>query len=218
MSNVNKPYVIVVGFDYSEGGALALAQAIEMGASQESAELHVANAVSFIPPAVWVGYAPQAGTSGIPIDEARKDLEGYIAKQILSLRENRPEMRLPRIVPHVRVGPPAEEIAQLCSDLEADLVVVGTHGRRGVSRLLLGSVAEGVVRLAPCPVFVARAKRLVTVATIEPPCPECVKTRQATQGAQMWCAQHSERHGQRHTYHQGDRVSSDASLPLVYHT
>jgi hypothetical protein len=120
------------------------------------------------------------------------------------------------VVTHIRVGPAADEIAQLCADLEADLLVVGTHGRRGVSRMTLGSVAEGVVRLAPCPVFVVRAKLLVTVAAIEPPCTECVKARQATRGEQLWCEQHSERHGQRHTYHHGDRVSEDGSMPLVF--
>jgi hypothetical protein len=61
-----------------------------------------------------------------------------------------------------------------------------------------------------------RAKRLVTVAKIEAPCSECVKTRNATKGERLWCDQHSERHGQRHTYHQGDRVSTDGAMPLVF--
>lgn len=220
MSNVKKPYVIVVGVDYSELGELAFSRAIELAAAEPRAEVHVVNTVSFIPPALWIGYVPQPGPSGVPIDQARADLDRYLAKQVLLLRKERgeQELQLPRIVAHVRVGPPAEEIAQLCSDLDAELAVVGTHGRRGASRILLGSVAEGVVRLAPCPVFVVRPKRIVTVATIEPPCPECVKTRQATQGERMWCDQHSERHGQRHTYHQSDRVASDGTMPLVFHS
>ena len=45
-------------------------------------------------------------------------------------------------------------------DVEADLIVVGTHGARGVERLLLGSVAQAIVRSAKLPVLVARPKRL----------------------------------------------------------
>jgi nucleotide-binding universal stress UspA family protein len=55
-------------------------------------------------------------------------------------------------------GPPAAEIARLAESGDFDLVVTGTHGRHGVGRLLLGSVAERVVRDAPCPVLVARAR------------------------------------------------------------
>ncbi len=114
------------------------------------------------------------------------------------------------------VDRPAYQIAQLAADVEADLVVVGTHGRRGVSRFLLGSVAEMTTRLAPCPVLVVRSKAIpVPVPSIEPPCPRCLETRRATDGQEFWCEQHRERHGRRHTYHQTDRVSADANLPLV---
>jgi len=51
------------------------------------------------------------------------------------------------------------EIVQAAADWSADLVVVGSHGRTGVSRWLLGSVAEYVVRHAPCSVEVARARK-----------------------------------------------------------
>jgi len=51
----------------------------------------------------------------------------------------------------------ADTIAQVARDWKADLLVVGTHGRRGVSRLLIGSVAERIVRLAPCPLLLIRA-------------------------------------------------------------
>jgi universal stress protein A len=49
-----------------------------------------------------------------------------------------------------------EEIVQLARDERADLVVIGTHGRGGINRALLGSVADRVVRLAPCPVLTVR--------------------------------------------------------------
>lgn len=51
------------------------------------------------------------------------------------------------------MGDPATEIIELGGKEEVDLIVMGTHGRTGVSRLLMGSVAELVVRKAPCPVL-----------------------------------------------------------------
>jgi nucleotide-binding universal stress UspA family protein len=53
-------------------------------------------------------------------------------------------------------GLPAAEIARLAQEGSFDLVVVATHGRRGVKRVLLGSVAERIVRDAPCTVLVVR--------------------------------------------------------------
>ena len=57
----------------------------------------------------------------------------------------------------VRGGHPAREILTVADEFHADLVVIGTHGRGGVEHLLLGSVAEKVMRKAPCPVMVVPA-------------------------------------------------------------
>jgi nucleotide-binding universal stress UspA family protein len=54
------------------------------------------------------------------------------------------------------MGDPAGEIVRIATDEGAELIVLGTHGRTGVTRLLMGSVAEVVVRRAPCPVLVYR--------------------------------------------------------------
>jgi universal stress protein A len=56
----------------------------------------------------------------------------------------------------VQVGVPFEEIAKIAQEEHADMIVMGTHGRSGLNRALLGSVAERVVRLAPCPVLTIR--------------------------------------------------------------
>jgi universal stress protein A len=56
----------------------------------------------------------------------------------------------------VHTGSPAHEIVQAARRLPADLIVISTHGRTGLKHVLLGSVAEQVVRTAPCPVFVVR--------------------------------------------------------------
>jgi nucleotide-binding universal stress UspA family protein len=58
----------------------------------------------------------------------------------------------------VRVGSPYAEIDAAAKDLRADLICVSTHGRTGLAHLLLGSVAEKVVRHAPCPVLIVPSK------------------------------------------------------------
>jgi nucleotide-binding universal stress UspA family protein len=57
----------------------------------------------------------------------------------------------------VTIGEPAEEILRTAEETEADLIVVGTHGREFIGRLLLGSVAEAMLRRAPCPVLTLHA-------------------------------------------------------------
>ena len=64
-------------------------------------------------------------------------------------------------------GSAARAIVTYARDQAADLIVVGTHGRTGVSHVLMGSVAEAVARLAPCPVLIVPAPR--EVATTETP-------------------------------------------------
>lgn len=58
---------------------------------------------------------------------------------------------------HLLTGDPAEAIVRFAADQGADLIVMGTHGRTGLRRLLMGSVAEAVVRRAPCPVLTFKA-------------------------------------------------------------
>jgi nucleotide-binding universal stress UspA family protein len=62
------------------------------------------------------------------------------------------------IVGHFTLGEPTHEILKLCSELEADLLVVGTHDASGLERLLLGSISERLVRKAPCAVLVVRPR------------------------------------------------------------
>jgi nucleotide-binding universal stress UspA family protein len=57
---------------------------------------------------------------------------------------------------HLVVGDPAVAISDLAKSEGVDLIVMGTHGRTGLRRLLMGSVAEAIVRRAPCPVFVLK--------------------------------------------------------------
>ena len=54
------------------------------------------------------------------------------------------------------MGDPSTEIVRIAEEERAELIVLGTHGRTGLSRILMGSVAEAVVRHAPCPVLIYR--------------------------------------------------------------
>jgi len=63
----------------------------------------------------------------------------------------------PAIEHRLMEGDPAAEIVCVATDTACDLIVMGTHGRRGIGRLLMGSVAENVMRHAPCPVLTVKA-------------------------------------------------------------
>lgn len=58
---------------------------------------------------------------------------------------------------HVRIGHAPRRILEFADERRTDLIVLASHGRTGLSRLLIGSVAEKVVRLAPCPVFTVKS-------------------------------------------------------------
>ena len=64
------------------------------------------------------------------------------------------------LVATVRMGHVAQTIVDYAADVQADLIVMGTHGRTGVAHFIIGSVAERVVRVAPCPVLTVGAHRL----------------------------------------------------------
>ena len=207
--------VIVVGLDYSELSDAALARAFELASREPAADVHV---ISVLPPVhADPSYLPKATLLDAEIASGRlKDYVETKLRDFSAAHEGRRASVPGRVVSHVCFDAPAHGIAQLAADLEADLVVVGTHGRQGLARLMLGSVAEAVLRLAPCPVLVMRPKsQLADGPAIEPPCPRCVEAREKSAGSELWCAQHQERHGRRHTYHQGDRAGVETNFPLV---
>jgi nucleotide-binding universal stress UspA family protein len=217
MKSESHPYTVVVGVDYSESSDLVLEAALDAAADKPGAVVHVLHVLpapqTFLTPDIVTTPDGKVSVAGECAEELKQYVTRIVAKRALEQRGGPAS-----VVTHVIADKPAEQVAQLAADVEADLVVVGTHGRRGVPRLLLGSVAEMTIRLAPCPVLVVRRKTAPEpVPTIEPPCPRCVETRRATEGREFWCEQHREHHGRRHTYHQTDRVSADGNLPLVFH-
>jgi nucleotide-binding universal stress UspA family protein len=96
----------------------------------------------------------------MPTPVATPDLDEMIAAAKSGIANLAATLDLGRLNPkyEVRVGTPATEIVAAAEDLKADLLCVSTHGRTGLAHLLLGSVAEKIVRLAPasCPVIVVR--------------------------------------------------------------
>jgi nucleotide-binding universal stress UspA family protein len=68
------------------------------------------------------------------------------------------------------MGDPAGEIVRIATEEQVEMIVLGTHGRTGMVRFLMGSVAEAIVRRAPCPVLVYResAERLARTPTPVP--------------------------------------------------
>jgi universal stress protein A len=75
-----------------------------------------------------------------------------------ALAKVQPRLSGVRIIHLVHGGPPGEVICWAAQDLDCDQIVMGTHGRTGLGRLLLGSVAEHVVRHARCPVTTVRLR------------------------------------------------------------
>jgi len=79
------------------------------------------------------------------------------SERILKMLEDvRPKNAAVPFTHRLTMGDPAGEIVRLAEEEKVDMIVLGTHGRTGMTRLLMGSVAEVVVRRAPCPVLVYR--------------------------------------------------------------
>ena len=82
----------------------------------------------------------------------------YVTERIVKIiKEEIDEVSLEEKL--IVVGIPAEEIIRLAEEREIDLIIVGTHGRSGLSKVFMGSVAQRVVRRAPCSVLCVREKR-----------------------------------------------------------
>jgi nucleotide-binding universal stress UspA family protein len=104
------------------------------------------------------GYDPLAGArvGGPPFSEptvVRRD-PGEAA--LSRLRDLVPDTRREAWAVETASGPPADTIVRIAEERGVDLIVMGTHGRTGLQHMLLGSVAEKVVRTAPCPVLTVR--------------------------------------------------------------
>lgn len=134
--------------DFSENSLYALPYAVDM-AKTYNAKLHLIYVIHDIGLAIGMD-APQLSLETIYEEieaEAKGKLEGFGLDQRKGLNN---------IACVVLRGVPYEEIIKYAKTHSVDLIVIGTHGRKGVDRVLLGSTAERVVRNSSCPVLTVR--------------------------------------------------------------
>lgn len=134
---------ILLPTDGSEGNGRAIRQAIEL-AAETGAELHVLFVVEDMP------YAPEMADESIEM-QLREIGEGAIE----TIRARAEEAGI-ELQTAIEEGMPHREILEYTDSEGIDLIVMGTHGRSGLDRYLLGSVTERVVRTAEVPVLTVR--------------------------------------------------------------
>jgi nucleotide-binding universal stress UspA family protein len=147
---MNNPLrAIIIGVDYSDHSIHAVDEALHAQAARN---------VRLVPMLVL----PGSPATGLPDAEAMTrelvERSKENLSQLLQTRARALGVTLGAVEPRVDFGPPAERLVAAAKARDVELVIVGTHGREGLSHLLLGSVADEVMRKAPCSVLVARAR------------------------------------------------------------
>jgi len=143
------PKRIVLATDGSEDATLAARAAVELS-NRMSADLYVAHAWRFVPPYADYPRVEWGDYVHLYEREARRVLESQL-EAIEGMGGTIAESRLLR-------NPPIDAILDLCEEVEPDLLVMGSRGLGTVRRILVGSVSEGVVHHARCPVLVVRGE------------------------------------------------------------
>ncbi len=137
--------------DFSEPSRVALRVAASL-ARRYGAELAIFHAYP-VP-----GYTLPEG-SVVPSTHMLQELANETDTHLAEWKREAEDLGVPRVVTAQGVGEPAAEIVDYARESGMDLLVIGTHGRTGLSHAILGSVAERVVRHASCPVLTIRSER-----------------------------------------------------------
>jgi nucleotide-binding universal stress UspA family protein len=142
---------ILVPTDFSETAEIAMAYASELS-NGLGATLHVLHVIEDVTPTggMRAGEVHQSPPSPL-IQPMKEQTLGELKKEVAKLQ---PQPL--KFTQTVKDGSPLVEIIRYVRDRNVDLIVMGTHGRGPVAHLLLGSVAENVIRHAPCPVLTVR--------------------------------------------------------------
>jgi nucleotide-binding universal stress UspA family protein len=144
-----KNNTIVVPFDFSDESTAAVETALQW--AEPTTRIHIVHVVEPTPALISLDPAMPIPPS---YDQDRHDLaEESLAKLYGNGKDDRIKL-------HCLVGDPGAEIADLAESLRANMIIMPSHGRKGLSRLLLGSVAERVLRMAQCPVLILRGTAL----------------------------------------------------------
>lgn len=142
---------ILVATDFSECSDTAVTYARALAGSF-GARLHIFHVVQFVGAADVTGM----GGYGAALPALYADLEASARQQLDALVSDA-DREVLRVKTAMSSGDlPAQAIVEYAKTEGVDLIVLGTHGRRGLSHVFLGSVAESVVRTAPCPVLTVR--------------------------------------------------------------
>jgi nucleotide-binding universal stress UspA family protein len=203
-------YRILVSLAHDDSSNPAFAEAVQLVHGHDWPELHVVHVVE--------EKIPASSALGIELldqqlEEAPKALEARLAPMVAALGFRG------HVIGHLRVGKPAQAILQAAVDIHADVIVMGTHHRSGLERLVLGSVAEQVMREAHCPVMVVTTKNYTGLARshrMDPPCAECMKVRAASGNKTYWCERHGRPHIQTHVMGSSDRTSTAPNPGRVF--
>lgn len=154
MSQKKAPRAAVVGVDFGASGDDAMVEGLRFLEQSPENTLHLLHVLD-PDDVIDAADKPALMTQEEVVERAptlmRERIEQLAALHVLPCARE-------RIFAHARIGKAADTILQVAVDYDADLIIVGTHGRRGIDRLVLGSVAERLVRVARCPVLVARRK------------------------------------------------------------
>ena len=160
---VFKPSRVLVPIDFSEISADVLEAGGQIAAKWDAdvVALHVAREADHIPSSAYDSTFPplaysehRAGQLTKFREDARSRLEGQIEAMLRLAGGGKKSHSL------ILWGDPSTDIIQMAANGSFDLIVMATHGRRGLNRMFLGSVTEQVLRHAPCPVFAIRIKEL----------------------------------------------------------
>lgn len=138
-----KPQCILVPVDFSESSLTALDHALLL-AQQNQSQLILLHVIEPFSPSILANTA-----------ELQRDIKAIAHKRLITLADATKKI-WSRTGRELRSGHPVATILALAKRVNADLIVMGTHGRTGFRRTLIGSVAERVVRLAPCSVLIVR--------------------------------------------------------------
>ena len=141
---------VLVPTDFSDFSKPAMTHGCAMAARFDS-ELHLLHVCP--DPAMLI--AESGGLSGVGMVEQAEALESSAAENLAALPPDGWDNGK-RIVRCTRTGSPFYEVIQYAKEQDIDLIVIGTHGRTGLMHLLMGSVAENIVRKAPCPVLTVK--------------------------------------------------------------
>jgi universal stress protein A len=139
---------ILAPTDFSDYSKKALSDAFEL-AQTFGAKLSLLHVVE-LPPYPLEGFAPPAVSADL-LSDLERQASAELARVLPEARQATIE-----VTRAVAMGAPSQTIVETAEAAHVDLIVMATHGRTGLSHLLIGSVAERVVRTAPCPVLTIR--------------------------------------------------------------